>query len=288
MNAGLFGKSIEESLNFFFREDDLQRNLLYNFKIPNDKVCCSLYAKSNLRLAGLPFFFEAFNYLLEDKLNYQKFLSAEGKDFEIQDGQKIKVFEFDLPFNVALTGERIALNLLQKSSSIATLTQKFVKKLENKDIKILDTRKTTPGLRSLEKYSVVIGGGFNHRLGQNDVWMIKDNHKSFFGSIEDALSFFENCNGFYTPVEIEVHDLTELEVVNKLNIKHIMLDNFTPDQIKEAIKIKKEGVTYEVSGGVNTNNIDQYIIEGVDAISIGQLTYGAGPVDLSFKYERYK
>lgn len=278
----LVSSALKSDLEHFFAEDDLSRNFLYTKSLPNDEVQCSLYFKDDMTISGLPYFVETFNFLGAN-LNWKDFEKFEGKEVKKEPRESI---QFKLPFSIALTGERIALNLLQHASSISTETKKFVEKAKNKNITILDTRKTTPGLRSLEKYAVNIGGGCNHRLGQSDVWMVKDNHKSFFGGLEEAVDFFKSMHGFYTPIEVEIHDLKELGEAIKLNIRHVMLDNFTPEQIKEAVKIKPQGMTFEVSGGVRLHTIDNYLIDGVDAISIGAITYDAPSIDVSLKYQR--
>ena len=282
MSQNLFEKSVYKDMEYFFSEDDLSRNHSYISALPDELVSCSLKIKDDMTLSGLPYFVAAFNYLGAD-LDWNIFKEFEGVTFSKTDLTEIK---FKLPFSLALTGERIALNLLQRSSSIATFTSKFTSLAKDKGIKILDTRKTTPGLRGLEKYSVRTGGGYNHRLGQSDVWMVKDNHKSFFGGVREAVEYFKNMKGFYTPIEVEIHDIEELKVAFELGIKHLMLDNFTPEQIKEAVSLKIDGVTFEASGGITLNTIESYLIEGLDAISIGSITYGAPSVDLSLKYER--
>ncbi len=282
MNTSIIAKGFRPFIETYFYEDDLSRNLYYMNSLPSDLVKCQLKLKDDLIVAGLPFFVEVFNYLGAE-LDYSYF-----KEFEAQRVLKsdLKEIHFDLPFNIALTGERIALNLLQKASSIATNTNKYVERVKNTGITILDTRKTTPGHRSLEKYAVRVGGGANHRLGQADMWMVKDNHKSFFGGVKEAVAFFREINGFYTPLEVEVHDINELKEVKELGVRHIMLDNFTPEQIRLAIKEKTDAMTYEVSGGIRLSNIDEYLIEGVDAISIGALTNDAKNVDISLKYNK--
>ena len=278
----MFNKAIQADIARFFSEDDLSRNAKYIQSLPMDEVNCSLKLKDDLTLSGLAYLVEAFNFLGAD-LNYNDFKEYEGMSVLKSD---IKEISFKLPFAIALTGERIALNLLSHASSISTYTKKFVELASKKNVQILDTRKTTPGLRALEKYAVTIGGGYNHRLGQTDMWMIKDNHKSFFGGVKEAIDFFKSQQAFYTPIELEIHSLSELKEGIELGINHFMLDNFEPAQIKEAVAIKPAKVTYEVSGGVNLENIEGYLIEGVDAISIGRITYAAPSVDISLKYER--
>ncbi|MFG1493353.1 carboxylating nicotinate-nucleotide diphosphorylase [Halobacteriovorax sp. GFR7] len=278
----LVNKALQDSIETYFKEDDLSRNLNYIQSLPNDEVHCKLKIKDDMILCGLPYFIESFNYLGAN-LNYEDFKKYEGQKYTKDEMAEI---EFKLPFSIALTGERIALNLIQRASSIATYTNKFATLALDSGVKILDTRKTLPGYRALEKYAVVTGGGNNHRFGQSDMWMVKDNHKSFFGGVKEAIDFFKSKNSFYTPIEVEIHDLNELQIALGEGVRHIMLDNFSPEEIKEAVKQKPKGVTFEVSGGVRLNTLESYLIEGVDAISIGALTYDAPAVDLSLKYAR--
>ena len=170
------------NFKLYFDEDDYAKNFTYLSTLPATLIKCNLKIKDDLVLAGLPFFFESFNFLSNNKFDYSHLLEFEGKFFKKEDNFQI---DFEMPFNIALTGERIALNLLQRASSIATFTKKYVDVANG--IKILDTRKTTPGLRFLEKYSVNVGGGHNHRFGQMDAWMVKDNHKTLFGGVKEAI-----------------------------------------------------------------------------------------------------
>ena len=130
-----------------------------------------------------------------------------------------------------------------------------------------------------------VGGGNNHRLGQTDTWMVKDNHKTFFGGLKEAVSFFKSMQTFYNSMVVEIHSIEELKEAIALKINHVMLDNFTPELIKEAVKIKPQGMTYEVSGGVRFETLDSFLIEGVDAISIGAITYDAPHMDISLKFK---
>lgn len=281
MGQILFAKGVRQDLERFLLEDDLGRNLFYTQALPEKKVHCSIYFKSDLVIAGLPWFFETFA-LLGGQVPSELVTQFEGKKVKAQD--KVKI-DFDLPFGVALTGERVALNLLQQASSIATYTSTFVEKAKAKGVAILDTRKTTPGLRSFEKYAVRVGGGNNHRLGQTDTWMVKDNHKYYFGGLRQAVEFFNSMQVFYNSMVVEIHDLEELKEAIQLGVQHVMLDNFTPDRIREAVKMKPTNMTYEVSGGVRLETLDSFLIEGVDAISIGAITYDAPHVDISLKYK---
>jgi nicotinate-nucleotide pyrophosphorylase (carboxylating) len=274
--------SLLPAIQNWLEEDDLTRNVHYTKSLPELPVRMSLKIKSDLLFAGTDYFIATFSALGVD--------AASLKFIEQYEGQNIKageVIEFpkEVSFAVALTGERLALNLLQHASSIASWTQLHVKEAQGQGIKILDTRKTTPGLRSLEKYAVRVGGGYNHRFGQADAWMIKDNHKACMGGLKGAYEFFKSQGTFYNVIIAEIHDLEELEEAISLGIEHIMLDNFSPAGIREAVKLKRPGMTFEVSGGIMLNTIKKYFIAGVDALSIGAITYSAPRVDISLKYK---
>ena len=263
-------------------EDDLTRNFHYTRSLDRSDVKLYLKIKSPLVLAGADYFAATFAALGANPNQFDFLRNWEGKEF--QSGEVIE-FPQPLAFNIAVTGERLALNLLQHASSIATWTKKHVTVADKKNIKLLDTRKTTPGLRSLEKHAVRVGGGFNHRLGQSDTWMIKDNHKSCLGGLEGALKFFQDQGAFYNSIVAEIHDLNELKLAQTLGIKHVMLDNFSPELILKAIQMKNPNMTYEVSGGIKFENLESYLIEGVDVISLGSLIYSAPRVDLSLKFK---
>jgi nicotinate-nucleotide pyrophosphorylase (carboxylating) len=264
----------------FFAEDDLQGNAFYLNQLPEEVVECILKIKSDVLLSGLPYFIGAFNYLGAN-LDYNEFKKHEGKTYK-----KGETITFKLPFSIALTGERVALNLLQQSTRISTFTKSFVEKAEASKIKILDTRKTTPGLRMIEKYAVRTAGAYNHRFSQADAWMIKDNHKTFFGGLKEAWVYFQSMQTFYQNIIVEIHSIEELALAFDLGVKHIMLDNFSPADLRKAIEIKKDGVTYEVSGGVSLSTLESFLLPGIDAISIGALTHSAPHIDLSMKIKK--
>lgn len=266
----------------WLEEDDLHRNVHYTRSLPATPVQLTLKLKSDLILAGTDYFITTFKALGLNTSDFSFLRELEGKSFKA--GETIS-FPNLVPFAIALSAERLALNLLAHASSIATWTNQYVKLAEPHKIKILDTRKTTPGLRGLEKYAVRVGGGFNHRMGQADVWMIKDNHKTCLGGLKAAWNFFQNQGTFYNGTVVEIHSLTELKEAIALNIRHVMLDNFKPEDIKSAVAIKPAGMTYEISGGVKLTNIEDYLIPGVDAISIGALTNAAPRVDISLKFK---
>ncbi len=274
-------KSLHSDIERWLSEDDLHRNHHYLRSLPETPVKAVLKFKSDMVLAGTDYFSAVFHYLGLSSENFFELMKLEGKSLKA--GEEFN-FGFEIPFNIIVNAERLALNLLQEASSIATWTRKHQSILEGKGIALLDTRKTTPGLRTLQKYAVKIGGGSNHRLGQADVWMIKDNHKTSLGGLKGAWEFFQGQKTFYQNTVVEIHDLSELKEAMELGIKHVMLDNFSPDKIREAVAIKKAGMTYEVSGGLNLLTLKDYLIDGVDALSMGSLTYSAPRVDISLKY----
>ncbi|MEN8154075.1 MAG: carboxylating nicotinate-nucleotide diphosphorylase [Acidobacteriota bacterium] len=181
-----------------------------------------------------------------------------------------------------LKGERTALNFLQRLSGIATLTDRFIKKLDSDEIKLLDTRKTTPGMRYLEKKAVRDGGGTNHRMDLEDMAMIKDNHIKMAGSIENSV---RNVRFRYPEkkIELEVTNLNELSIALKLDVDIIMLDNFDIHLIKKAVTMKPDNIKYEISGNVTLENIKSKNIPGIDYISTGALTHSFRSLDLSLE-----
>ena len=186
-----------------------------------------------------------------------------------------------------LQTERLMLNVMQRMSGIATMTRKYVKQLEGTKTRVLDTRKTTPGLRMLEKAAVKIGGGVNHRIGLFDMILLKDNHIDFAGGIEKAITRAKEYlkeKGKDLKIEIEVRNMDELEEVMRIGgIDRIMLDNFTPELTRKAVK--RIGGKYETesSGGITFDTIRDYAECGVDFISVGALTHSVKGLDMSFK-----
>ncbi|HBJ08267.1 MAG TPA: carboxylating nicotinate-nucleotide diphosphorylase [Coprobacter fastidiosus] len=209
----------------------------------------------------------------------------------IKDGTAVK--PGDIAFTVEgkvrslLQTERLMLNVMQRMSGIATVTNKYVKQLEDLHTRILDTRKTTPGLRMIEKAAVKIGGGVNHRIGLFDMILLKDNHIDFAGGIEKAITRAKEYlkeKGKDLKIEIEVRNMDELEEVMRIGgIDRIMLDNFTPELTRKAVK--RIGGKYETesSGGITFDTIRDYAECGVDFISVGALTHSVKGLDMSFK-----
>ncbi len=186
-----------------------------------------------------------------------------------------------------LKGERLALNCMQRMSGIATLTRKVADSLAGTNCKVLDTRKTTPGLRFLEKMAVMIGGGENHRFGLFDMMMIKDNHIDYAGGIRTAIELaneYRQSHDLPIKLEIEARSLSELnEILAIGGVDRIMLDNFSFDDLREAVKRIGGKYQTEASGGITIANARQYANCGVDYISMGSLTHSAGSLDISLK-----
>ena len=212
-------------------------------------------------------------------------------DSYLNDGDVVKYGDiaFSVTGNVQkiLQSERLALNFMQRMSGIATLTSKYVEKTEGTKAKVLDTRKTSPGLRYFEKEAVRIGGGTNHRFGLYDLIMIKDNHVDFAGGITKALeqtTQYLKSKDLNIKIEVETRNFNEIEEVLKSGIANrIMLDNFTVDNTKSAVNLINGACEIESSGGINLNTISDYAKCGVDYISVGALTHQINSLDLSLK-----
>lgn len=194
-------------------------------------------------------------------------------------GQTIAMIEG--PACAVLSGERTALNFLMRLSGIATLTRRFIEAVSNTKAKILDTRKTSPGLRPLEKWAVLLGGGHNHRLGLFDMILLKENHIALAGGVGQALERTLSNNPSNLPVEIEVQSLSELKEALEFPVGRILLDNFGLDRIQKAVELVNAKVPLEASGGVTLENVRSIADTGVDFISVGGLTHSAKALDLS-------
>mgnify|MGYP000652217733 FL=1 len=209
----------------------------------------------------------------------------------IEDGTAVKpgdvAFVVEGRVQSLLQTERLMLNVMQRMSGIATMTHRYVKKLEGLHTRILDTRKTTPGMRMLEKEAVKIGGGVNHRIGLFDMILLKDNHVDFAGGIENAISRchdYLKAKGKDLKIEIEVRNFDELKEVMRVGgVDRIMLDNFSPELTKEAVKIVGGKYEIESSGGITFDTIRDYAESGVDFVSVGALTHSVKGLDMSFK-----
>jgi nicotinate-nucleotide pyrophosphorylase (carboxylating) len=206
---------------------------------------------------------------------------------EMQYGEK--AFEVEALVHTILQCERLVLNCMQRMSGIATLTKQYTDKLKGYKTKLLDTRKTTPNFRLLEKEAVRIGGGVNHRFGLYDMIMLKDNHIDYCGGIEKAIDKATEYVQKVKPglkIEVEtrsIDDVKRVIAMGKGKVFRIMLDNFKPEQIAEAVELIKEDFETEASGGINLDNIGEYAKAGVDYVSVGALIHQAKSLDLSLK-----
>lgn len=209
----------------------------------------------------------------------------------IEDGARVKPGDIAMivtgKVRSLLQTERLMLNIMQRMSGIATMTNKYVKKLEGTNTRVLDTRKTTPGMRMLEKEAVKIGGGVNHRIGLFDMILLKDNHVDFAGGIANALdrcAAYQKEKGLHLKVEIECRSLDEIkQVMEHGGADRIMLDNFTVEDTKKAIKLIDHKFETESSGGITYETLRDYAECGVDYISVGALTHSVKGLDMSFK-----
>lgn len=244
-----------------------------------------LVAKSPMVLAGLEVFFQVFR-LIEENLGAE----ARRKDGEwLIPGESVATLRARA--RTLLSGERVALNLLQRLSGVATLTRKYVDAVAGTRAKILDTRKTTPGLRAFEKYAVTAGGGINHRFGLNDAILIKENHIRLAGGIRPAIRAARSAREKARFLEIEITTPGELREALEESPDIILLDNMTPENVQEAVRIaraRNDKIVLEASGGITLENVRKYAEAGVDRISVGTLTHSAPAADLSLEIEPAK
>ena len=243
-----------------------------------------LIAKAPLVLAGIDLFTEVFRLL---DCNMEAEICR-------NDGEELKPGQIPARVRASaralLTGERVALNLLQRLSGVATLTQQFVRAVAGTNAEILDTRKTTPGLRVLEKYAVRAGGGRNHRNDLGEAVLIKENHIRLAGGVSAALEAAQAAKGRAKWIEIEVTNLDELRAALAHNPDVVLLDNMNPGLVREAVgQVRAHGparkIRTEASGGITLANVREFAEAGVDWISVGALTHSVPAVDLSFEIE---
>ena len=212
-------------------------------------------------------------------------------DVMIKDGSDVRkgdvVFTAEGPVRALLIAERTMLNIMQRMSGVATMTRRYQDELKGLHTRVLDTRKTTPGMRMLEKEAVKAGGGTNHRIGLFDMILIKDNHIDFAGGIEKAIdraNDYCRANGKNLKIEVEVRSLDDVRrVMEHGGVDRIMFDNFTPELTREAVKLVGGKYETESSGGITLENLRSYGEAGVDFISVGALTHSVKGLDMSFK-----
>lgn len=221
---------------------------------------------------------------------FEKFDPSLKMTVMIEDGAHVKpgdiAFVVEGSVRSLLQTERVMLNIMQRMSGIATTTARYQKELEGLKTKVLDTRKTTPGMRLLEKEAVKIGGGENHRIGLFDMILIKDNHVDFAGGIDKAVAAAKDyckAKGKDLKIEVEVRDTDEIKQALAAGVDRIMLDNFTPERTREAVALIDGQCEIESSGGITLDTLRQYGECGVDFISVGALTHSVKGLDMSFK-----
>lgn len=242
---------------------------------PSTRAQAVVLLKQPAVVAGLPVFARVFKRLSKD-IEIIQYIE-EGK---LVEETPLRILSLEGPAREILKGERLALNLLQRMSGVATMARRFVDLAAPHGIKILDTRKTTPGMRVFEKQAVMTAGASNHRFGLFDYVLIKENHIVAAGSITSAVERVRKAHPSIA-VQTETQNLEEVSEALECKVETILLDNMTPAMVRDAIELVKGRCKVEVSGGINLNNIESYLIAGVDRISIGALTHSAPAVDIS-------
>ena len=273
---------MDDSIKLALKEDITSEDISTNAVYKNDRLAeISLYSKENGILAGLDVFKRVFE-LLDTSVEFIEYK---------KDGDKVAdkdlILKIKANIKTILSSERVALNYLQRMSGIATYTKKMIEALDDKNILLLDTRKTTPNMRIFEKYAVRVGGGYNHRYNLSDAIMLKDNHIDAAGSITEAIKLAREYSPFIKKIEIEVEDLKGVEEAIKAGVDIIMLDNMDIETTKKAIKIINKQAIIECSGNVDITNINRFKGLEIDYISSGSITHSAKILDLSLKKLRY-
>ena len=260
-------KTIKEKLESFFNEDDIKNDITTNTFINNKKtVKVDLISEFEGVFCGAPIIESAFSKNVKTSVFIKD-------GFKVKEGFRIATIEG--PAFEILRKERVVLNLIQRMSGIASETHRYVSRAFRKNIKILDTRKTTPGIRIFEKYAVRCGGGSNHRFNLSKGVMIKDNH---IGSSKNIKKILEKTKKTTAPIQVEIDTVKQLEECLKYKIDAVLLDNMDSQKIKECIQIIKKSnkkIFIEVSGGITFKTLNKYLIPGVDAISVGAIIHQA-------------
>lgn len=268
---------LDETIRLALAEDIGQGDITSLLTVPAESDARAVIrAKEDLVLAGMPFVKKVFHAL--DALVEIKTLRGEGERL----GRGAEVAHIAGKARSLLAGERVALNILQRVSGIATLTRSFADKVADLPVRLADTRKTVPGMRLMEKYGVRAGGGANHRFGLFDGILIKDNHIAVAGGVGKALALAKKAHHLMK-IEIEVKSFDELAEALAGGADIIMLDNMPPGEMKKAVAFAKGRALLEASGGVTADNLRQIAETGVDIVSVGALTHSARAMDLSMK-----
>ncbi|MHB8173645.1 MAG: carboxylating nicotinate-nucleotide diphosphorylase [Nitrospirota bacterium] len=275
----LHGKDVREIIRRALDEDLGPGGDITTFATvdPDKEGAAVIIAKEELVLAGLEVFLETF-LALERSVNFSTGFADGDK---VEKGEAIA--EISGPLNILLTGERVALNLLQHMCGIATLTSQFVRAVSDTKAQILDTRKTTPGLRALEKYAVTVGGGKNHRFGLFDGLLIKDNHIKAAGGITKAVEAARQKVPHTLMIEVECESIADVREALSAGADIIMLDNMNLKAMKAAVKEIAGRALIEASGNMTLERVGDAAKTGVDFISVGALTHSAKATDISMK-----
>lgn len=269
--------TVVELLKHAIEEDIGYGDITTSLLIPEGSESRALYvAKANFVIAGFPFAKEVFNILDQDTV----FMTFFAEGAKVRKGDILG--EVSGKTKILLAGERVSLNILQRLSGVATLTSYFVDAVMGTNAKIIDTRKTTPCLRFMEKYAVRMGGGVNHRFGLFDGILIKDNHIEAVGSIQKAVALAK-AGHHLAKIEVEVENLNDLQEAVEAGADVIMLDNMSINDMTEAVKIVQKRVPVEASGNVSLANVREIAETGVDLISVGALTHSVIAADISLK-----
>jgi len=273
-------KELIQIINLALKEDIGSGDVTTNLIVPDfQKGIAEIFVKEDGVIAGLNVANEVFKRL-NNKITFRKFVKEGDK---VSKGTKIAEVKGSL--RTLLTGERTALNFLQRMSGIATFTAKFVAQREGLNTKILDTRKTVPCLRMLDKYSVKIGGGTNHRFGLYDMVLIKDNHIKAAGSITRAVQLIRKKLKKKMKIEVETANLDEVKEALSNKVDIIMLDNMSVEMMEQAVKLIGGKAKVEASGNVTLENVRKIALTGVDFISVGALTHSVKALDISMKIQ---
>ncbi len=280
---GLSAEALRALVERALAEDVGRGDVTARLTIPeNLKARGMLIAKQELVVAGLPVAEEVFS-VLDAAVQFQTLV-----DEGVRVNARAPLARVTGKATALLMGERVALNFLQRLCGIATLTRRFQDQLAGLEVRLLDTRKTTPGLRALEKYAVRMGGGSNHRLRLDDGILIKNNHLALAGGISAAVEKARAARPNVAPglpIEVEVRSLTELSEAIAAGAEAVLLDNMSPAEVRACVAAAARRVRLEVSGGVNAENLRTYAETGVDCISVGALTHSAPAADIHFLIE---
>ncbi len=271
--------NVDQLLRSALREDITSEDITTNAIIREEKLGqVQLICKEDGVLAGLDVYKRVFELIDDEAVLETSFKDGD----EVHNGDVIAVLKADV--RAILSGERVALNYLQRMSGVATHTRKIVKLLEGSNITLLDTRKTTPNNRIFEKYAVKVGGGSNHRYNLSDGILIKDNHIDAAGSITEAVRLAREYAPFVRKIEVEVENMDMLKEALEVGADIIMLDNMSVDEMKEAVKIIDGRAQTECSGNVTKEKVKDLKDVGVDFVSCGALTHSSPVLDYSMKH----